>query len=551
MQYKTMWLAALLGPMLVNYAAAVETKIATGPSHTLFVDNGAVFAMGANFYGQVQTETPTTYNPAVRTPVLYEGVVKVKSVAAGNDRSAALHEDGTVSIWGRGTEPTASTFQYTKTFPQVAGASKLVTVGSGPVTDIAFSNTALYYIQDGIVYKHAYTAPTVAITKVNDGVAKSIAAGVAHVLVMFQDGSVASAGANTYGQLGLGSTTAGPDEITKINGVSNIVDIAAGRETSFAKTSDGMVYGWGRNTAYQMGDGTINNYFYPVPLPALTGVKKILGGGNSTIGLMDDGTVRVAGFHNYISSVSYNSAKTWKVLPEVTGMKDIAAGWGSSNMVTNGTTGVIQGWSMNRNGELGDGTTVPEQHKLVTAVFTPVEPVVEPVVEQVAVVEPAPVAPAPTPVAEPAPVLDTVGALPFLEPQAPPPAEVPVAEPTPSIVDTVVTVVSDAVTAVVDAVVAVVDTVVDTVVAIVTPVVEPQVVVIAEPAPVVTAPVVVEPAPVVTAPVVAQKCNNGFGNGDQCAPGNSLMNNNAENAQASKGNAKSSTIVAAATSKKK
>lgn len=25
------------------------------------------------------------------------------------------------------------------------------------------------------------------------------------------------------------------------------------------------------------------------------------------------------------------------------------------------------------------------------------------------------------------------------------------------------------------------------------------------------------------------KCNNGFGNGDQCAPGNSLNNNNAEN----------------------
>jgi hypothetical protein len=27
----------------------------------------------------------------------------------------------------------------------------------------------------------------------------------------------------------------------------------------------------------------------------------------------------------------------------------------------------------------------------------------------------------------------------------------------------------------------------------------------------------------------ANSCNNGFGNGDQCAPGNSLNNNNAEN----------------------
>jgi len=32
-----------------------------------------------------------------------------------------------------------------------------------------------------------------------------------------------------------------------------------------------------------------------------------------------------------------------------------------------------------------------------------------------------------------------------------------------------------------------------------------------------------------------QKCNNGFGNGDQCAPGNSGPNNNAENAGATNG----------------
>ncbi len=28
---------------------------------------------------------------------------------------------------------------------------------------------------------------------------------------------------------------------------------------------------------------------------------------------------------------------------------------------------------------------------------------------------------------------------------------------------------------------------------------------------------------------MGRSCNNGFGNGDQCAPGNSLPNNNAEN----------------------
>ena len=31
--------------------------------------------------------------------------------------------------------------------------------------------------------------------------------------------------------------------------------------------------------------------------------------------------------------------------------------------------------------------------------------------------------------------------------------------------------------------------------------------------------------------VNTSNCNNGFGNGDQCAPGNSLPNNNAENSE--------------------
>jgi alpha-tubulin suppressor-like RCC1 family protein len=538
MKYKTFWLAGLLGPMLVLCAPAqaVESTIVTGPTHTLFVDKGAVFAMGTNFFGEVKAETPTTDYPKIRTPVRYEGLLNVKSVAAGEARSAALHNDGTVSVWGRKAEQSATMYGITKTFPEVTGATKLVTIGQGPVTDIAYTSHSLYYIQGGVVYKHTFTAPAIALQIPDNAVAKSIAAGSSHLVVLFQDGSVGTTGSNTYGQMGQGPGTFAPDVVTKVEGVSNIVDITAGRETSFAKTSDGMVFGWGRNTAYQMGDGTINNYFYPTPIPAIQGVKKILGSGNSTIGLMDDGTVRVAGFHNYISSVSYNSAKTWKVLPEVSGMKDIASGWGSANMVSNATSGVIHGWSMNRNGELGDGTTVPEQHKLVSAVFTPYEPPVE---EVAVVVAPTPVVatPEPTPAPTPEPV-DTAIAMPFLEPQAPA-QEAVVATPEPTVITTVVDAVVDVVTAVVDAVVEAVTAVVDTVVAIVTPVHEP-VVVIAEPTPVAAAP----------------KCNNGFGNGDQCAPGNSLMNNNAENAQGVKSNnGKSATpapvVVAAATTKKK
>ena len=64
--------------------------------HTLFIDNGSVFAMGSNLWGAIKNDNTLEY----RTPQ-FTGIQNAVSIAAGSNRSAVLKADGTVTLFGR------------------------------------------------------------------------------------------------------------------------------------------------------------------------------------------------------------------------------------------------------------------------------------------------------------------------------------------------------------------------------------------------------------------------------------------------------------------
>src|SRR4026208_2278384 len=70
-------------------------------------------------------------------------------------------------------------------------------------------------------------------------------------------------GANTYGQLGDGTTAAHRAPATVL-GPSGPTDHAAGREHALALMSNGTVRTWGRNNFGQIGDGSTTNRPTPV-----------------------------------------------------------------------------------------------------------------------------------------------------------------------------------------------------------------------------------------------------------------------------------------------
>ncbi|XP_015745546.1 probable E3 ubiquitin-protein ligase HERC6 [Python bivittatus] len=82
-----------------------------------------------------------------------------------------------------------------------------------------------------------------------------VACGHYHSIALTKDGRVFSWGQNVHGQLGLGkefSSQANPCNISSLAGIP-LAQVAAGGAHSFVLSHSGIVYGWGRNNAHQLG----------------------------------------------------------------------------------------------------------------------------------------------------------------------------------------------------------------------------------------------------------------------------------------------------------
>ncbi len=108
----------------------------------------------------------------------------------------------------------------------------------------------------------------------------AVSAGASHSLVLMEDGSVYSWGANSDGQLGTGGTLEShvPVRVRDLTGsgyLEGIVDIAAGNGFSLALAEDSTVYAWGTNDFGQLGDGTILPSSLPVRVVDSSGTSSL------------------------------------------------------------------------------------------------------------------------------------------------------------------------------------------------------------------------------------------------------------------------------------
>lgn len=395
MTYKTFWLAGLLAPMLIApSASAVEARVAGSLSHSVFIDGGDVYGMGQNTFGEIVTNgaVPVTQ---YRTPQ-FTGIQNAKSVAATQGRTAVLKYDGTVTVWG------------------LLGANKynsaVVLPMNQPASDVAITDSDVYYITNGEVFKWAFS--TMTITKVSSfgiGTVKQIAAGNRHIIALLTNGTVATVGTNSAGQLGFGEKAAVVPMLTILPNVSDVIDVAAGAETSFARRSDKTLIAFGKNSRGELGFNTAVDQMLPQLVPNVVGVKKVVADNLATTLLMENGTLRAAGYHNFIGGTVYNTNKTFVELYGITNTVDVFAG-GEQRFVitTNSIPGQLRGWGGNNTGKLGDGT-ITERHTLTYANYTPKStPVVStPVVSTPVTISPFGT-PAPTPVVStPKPVVPT------------------------------------------------------------------------------------------------------------------------------------------------
>lgn len=330
-------------------ASAVQTKIAMGLGHNLFIDGGNVYGFGLTTYGSnpMGAVVPGSLAKEYLIPV-FTGVKNAKSVAVGRRRSAALINDGSVLLWGMTSTGIAAAAPYS---PPVFGV----------VSDIAISEYDFYYVVNGELYKWSFAGSATKISSAAHGLVTSIAAGTDYVVALFSDGSIGTYGKNAYGQLGNGTTSQNLT-MTKVIGISNATSVAAGAYTTVVTLNSSTVIGFGRNQYGQLGTGDISNKLSPVVIQNISNVSKITVCDGYLLALTSTGSIKVSGWHNLIMGALNLNNSTFVDVPGVAGVVDIANGT-AGTLLSLGNAGHLSG-AGGGSYTIGDGTKV-EKHTFV------------------------------------------------------------------------------------------------------------------------------------------------------------------------------------------
>jgi alpha-tubulin suppressor-like RCC1 family protein len=337
-------LSTVLASSSATAAAATldqATAVAAGDQHSLVLRNdGTVWGWGYNAAGQLGDGAA-----GGPTPTRVGNLAQVNAIAAGGSRSLALRDDGTVWTWGDG-RPTPT---------PVAGLIDVAAIASGAGNNLALT-------RDGSVVTWAWAGtptPVIGLTGI-----VALAAGQEHSLALKEDGTVWAWGANYYGQLGDGTRTSRATP-APVSGLAQVRAIASGISHSLAVKDDGTVWAWGYNGFGQLGDGTGTDRLAPVRVAGLTATRGVSAGGWHSVALMADGRLHSWGYnqHGQVGNgVASGYAGPWPATPvAVLGITDVStlAAGGQHTLALTGD-GRVWSWGADFLGQLGRGLPLAE-----------------------------------------------------------------------------------------------------------------------------------------------------------------------------------------------
>jgi alpha-tubulin suppressor-like RCC1 family protein len=252
----------------LSFAAGGWTAVSPGGYHTAAIKaDGSLWAWGWNAQGQVgaasadacRSPVGTSTDPCALSPVpVAPG--QWAAVAAGGEHTLAIRADGALFAWGRGD------------MGQLGNNS---TLGSGAPAQVG---TGLAWV--------------------------AVAAGDLHSMALQADGSLWAWGRGTFGQLGAPpGWICGADACSlvpvQVAPGSTWQSVAAGPAATLAIAADGTLWGWGANTAGQLGDGTVVQRPGPARLGTDTNWKTVTAGAAHTLAMKRDGTLWAWGWNAF------------------------------------------------------------------------------------------------------------------------------------------------------------------------------------------------------------------------------------------------------------
>ena len=318
--------------------------VATGAYHTLVLkEDGTVWSVGNNNYGQLGDGTTTNKTEFVQVKdITGEGYLKgIIAIAANNNMSYALSENGNVYSWGYN----------------------------------GYGNLGIGYGDSS-----AHTIPS-KVQKVSNII--QIASGENYLVMLDADGSVWSVGYNGYGQFGINTagSMAVPQHMrnsTNEDILYGVKQVSAGAIHTVLAMEDGTALAVGYNGYGALATGDTNTKYLPVQMlnennEAIKNVKNVSANGHETIVSVKEQTVTneageenreagiyVAGYNNYGQLYTKDTTTRYN-LTKVQEDKNIIAMASTTNVSYQTSAiadnmGLVYTVGYNGNGEMGDDT---------------------------------------------------------------------------------------------------------------------------------------------------------------------------------------------------
>jgi alpha-tubulin suppressor-like RCC1 family protein len=366
---------------------AKATQVSVGTHHTCaLTEAGTVRCWGDNDLGELGDGTVHVESFSNLPSQVVGLPAKVVSITAGDQHTCAITENHTAWCWGNnsnGQLGDGTTTDRGKPV-QVKGLTNVISISAGDVSTCAvvgatpsatsgaakcWGNNYRGKLGDGTTTGRKLPTQvsglTSGVTAISTGVGHTCAVTSAHTAKCWGDG--------TSGQLGSGAATISKVPVA-VKNLTGVTTISAGSETSCATTT-GAAWCWG--SAY-VSDTKWRDDLIPVEVTGLsTGVSVIAAGvdtcavqagaakcwGANDGGTVGDGTrtgranpVTVTGLGSGVSTIATGLVRIWA-----------GAGTGHSCAVT--TTGSVQCWGDNLQGELGDSSVESTTTPVITLGF--------------------------------------------------------------------------------------------------------------------------------------------------------------------------------------
>jgi len=181
-------------------------------------------------------------------------------------------------------------------------------------------------------------------------------AGREHVVALRENGTVVTWGSNQMGQLGIGVNGGTRSSPVAVPSLSNVTMVSTGHYHSLALLADGSVWTWGYNFAGQLGDGTLTSRNRPVKVSGTRTYKYVAAGRDMSYAVATDGTVWAFGLNGdgQLGDGTTTNRSTPVRVGTLTNIVQVAGGRDHGLAVRD--DGTVWAWGWNAYGQVGDGT---------------------------------------------------------------------------------------------------------------------------------------------------------------------------------------------------